>query len=118
MPRKRPPLEERGAPGRRRCPKCKALSPVSHPQCDQCGHGFPPHKPRMKPYSPMDILELIRRREQYVESAGSQEMALGLARQLRWLVERFGGWDEMLQVLDVSSRVRISEGTSEHEAAG
>ncbi len=56
---------------------------------------------------------MIERHAQYVESAGSHEKALYLARQLRWLVERFGGWDELLQALQVSSRIRmIAEGTA------
>ena len=118
MPRKRPPPDERGSPGRRRCPACKALSPVSHPTCDQCGHAFPARKPPRRPYSPEEIVELVQRRWQYVESIGGEKRSLEVARQLRWLVERFGGWDHLLQALDVSSRVRISDGTSQREAAG
>jgi hypothetical protein len=65
----------------------------------------------------MEVLELIRRMGRYVQDAGSREKALDLARQIKWLHERMGGWDEMLKALDLSS-VRISEGTSQHEIAG
>ncbi len=112
MPRPKKPLEQRGEPGRKRCPACTNLAPTASRNCPECGHLFP----RKQPISPMEMLDLMSAHWRYVESAGGCEKALDLAGQLKWLHERMGGWDQVLQML--TPTCRIVDGIAGREAAG